>query len=181
MKLNILSFFITMVIAQTSLVYASSPKPVDYTNAKKFSGLWYEIARTYNSFEKDCVAASVEYTLIEPFKYDIKNRCFDKTIDGKLIQFNGTAIASNGNNMSELDMTYFWIFTKEYKIIYLDEQNEQYETAVLVDTNLETVWIMHRKPFMKKEKLDNIVVFLKKYMDTSKLIYTPQDKQGIYK
>ena len=52
MKLNIISFFITMVIAQASNIYASSPKPVDYVNAKDFSGLWYEIARTYNSFEE---------------------------------------------------------------------------------------------------------------------------------
>ena len=178
MKLNIISFFITMVIAQASNIYASSPKPVDYVNAKDFSGLWYEIARTYNSFEKDCVSATVEYKLVEDLKYDIKNRCFDKTMDGKLIQFNGTAKPSTGNNMSKLDMTYFWVFTKEYKIIYLDKD---YTTAVVVDNDMESVWIMNRKPLIEQEKLENIVASLGKHMDTSKLIYTPQDEQGKYK
>lgn len=32
-------------------------------NPKQFSGLWYEIARTYNEYEKKCVASTVEYTL----------------------------------------------------------------------------------------------------------------------
>jgi hypothetical protein len=40
---------------------------------------------------------------------------------------------------------------------------------------------MNREPFMKENKLDNIVAFLGKYMDTSELIYTPHDKQGRYK
>ncbi len=175
-------FFILLIIVSISIAktYANNKKPssIDYLNAKKFSGLWYEIARTYNSFERNCVGASVEYTLIEPFKYQIKNRCFDKTFNGKLIEYNGIAKPSNGTKMSELDMTYFWIFTKEYKIVYLDEN---YQAAVLIDNDMQQVWIINREPFMKKEKLNIIVASLKKYIDISKLIYTPQDKRGKYK
>ncbi len=174
----ILLFIFSVVIAQTPSEYLKAPKPVDYVSAEKFSGLWYEVARTYNSFEKDCVAATVEYKLVEDLKYEIKNRCFDTKIGGNIIEYNGTAEPSNGSIMSKIDMTYFWIFTKEYRIIYLDED---YSSAVMVDKDMEYVWIMNRKPFMKKEKLDNIVSSLSKYMDTSKLIYTPQDSQGRYK
>lgn len=179
MKLFFTAFFIlSMVVAQTPDTYVKAPKPVDYVNAEKFSGLWYEVARTYNSFEKNCVAATVEYKLIEPLKYDIKNRCFDTTIGAKLIEYNGTAVPSNGNIMSQIDKTYFWIFTKEYRVIYLDED---YSSAVMVDKDMEYVWIMNRKPIMKKEKLENIVSFLSTYMDVSELIYTPQDPKGRYK
>ena len=177
-SIYILLFIISITATQASSDYLKTPNAVDYVNIEKFSGLWYEIARTYNRFEKDCVGASVEYTLVEDLKYDIKNRCFNTTFNGKIIEYNGTAKPSDGKNMSKIDMTYFWIFAKEYKIIYLDEH---YNTAVLVDTDMESIWIMHRKPFMKKEKLASIVKFLEKYMDTSKLIYTPQDKQGKYK
>jgi apolipoprotein D and lipocalin family protein len=177
MKQSFTYILTIFIITQASVVYANTPKAIESINPSLFSGLWYETARTYNSFEKDCVAATVEYKLVEPLKYEIKNRCFEKNIGAKLIEYNGTAVPSDGSSMSEIDMTYFWLFTKKYKIIYLDD----YKSAVLVDNDLEYVWIMNRKPFMKKEKLDNIVSFLEKYMDTSKLIYTPQDKQGRYK
>lgn len=171
-------FVLSVVLAQTSSQYVQAPKPVNYVDAKKFSGLWYEIARTYNSFEKDCVAATVEYELIEPLQYEVKNRCFDTKIGGKLIQYNGTAKPTNGNILSQIDMTYYWIFTREYRIIYLDED---YKTAVMVDKDMKYVWIMNREPFMKEEKLNTILASLEKHMDTSKLIYTPQDSKGRYK
>ena len=180
MKFKIQLFFtiLAVAIAQTPQDYIKEPKPVNYVNAKQFSGLWYEIARTYNSFEKNCVAATVEYILVEPLKYVIKNRCFDSKIGAKIIEYSGTAKPSRENIMSQIDMTYYWIFTKSYTIIYLDAD---YSSAVMVDKEMEYVWIMNREPFMPKNKLISIISFLAQYMDTSKLIFTPQDAQGRYK
>lgn len=169
-----LIFILSMIIAQTPNSYVKAPQPVPYVDAKKFSGLWYEIARTYNSFEKDCVGATVEYKLQESLSYEIKNKCFDTQFNGKIIQYNGTAKPSNGNIMSQIDMTYFWIFTKEYRIIYLEKD---YSSAILVDKDMEYVWIMNRSPFMDKKRLQSMVSFLDNYMDTSKLIYTPQKEK----
>lgn len=42
---------------------AQTIQPVSFVDSERFSGLWYEIARTYNDYEKDCVAATVEYVL----------------------------------------------------------------------------------------------------------------------
>ena len=161
-----------------SIVFAKSPLPVPYVDDEKFSGLWYEIARTYNSYEKDCVAASVEYTKTDSLEYIVNNRCFDTTMDGDLIEYNGTAESLDEKGVSKIALTYFWIFTSEYKIVYL---SDDYSSAVMVDEQMEHVWIMNRTPFMQKEKLDTIVSFLSQYMDTKKLIYTPQDKEGRYK
>jgi apolipoprotein D and lipocalin family protein len=175
--------FITTIIfsflqSQTPPEYSKAPNPVDYVSPEKFSGLWYEIARTYNSFEKDCVAATVEYVLTEDMNFEIKNRCFDTVIGGDLIEYNGTAKPLNQNTMAQIQMTYFWIFTKNYRVVYL---NEDYSSAVVVDKNMNNVWILNRTPFMEKKKLDYLVSFLSKYMDTKRLIYTPQDSQGRYK
>lgn len=177
--LNTLAFLLLATIftfLQTDL-YAKTPHAVQYVDAKNFSGLWYEIARTYNRFEKDCVAASIEYKLIEPLKYEVTNRCFEKEIGAKLIVYNGIAESTNNNSMSELEKTYFWVFSQEYMIMYLDD----YNTAVMCDVEMEHVWIMHRKPFLQKQKLQAIISILNNYMDTKRLIYTPQDKNGRYK
>ncbi|MDX1296535.1 MAG: lipocalin family protein [Sulfurimonadaceae bacterium] len=160
------------------MLFASAPAPVAHVDAKRFSGLWYEIARTYNSFEKDCVAATVEYTLVEPLEYRVDNRCFDTVIGGDLIRYKGSAKPAEGSSMSRIDMTYFWIFTQEYRVIYLEPD---YTSAVVVDDAMEQVWIMHREPFMATNRLERILSMLDESMDLSRLIFTPQDEEGRYK
>ena len=157
---------------------AATLEPVSYVSPKKFSGLWYEIARTYNSYQKKCVASSVEYKLVEPFEYKVFNRCFDSVIGGDTIEYSGSAEPSKGESMSSIDMTYFWIFTKNYNVYYLQDD---YSYAVVADKNFEQVWIMSRKPQMPQEKLKEILALLQNAMDIKKLIYTPQDEKGRYK
>ena len=176
---------IFIILCMTCIISAQTPSlslqktiKTQVVDIKKFSGLWYEIARTYNSFEKDCVAATVEYMLTPDMDYKLINRCFDTVIGGDLIQYNGTAKIVNSNHSNQIKMTYYWFFTSSYNILYLDED---YSSAIIADTEMEHVWIMNREPFMKKEKLNKLVSLLADKLDTSKLIYTPQDSEGQYK
>jgi apolipoprotein D and lipocalin family protein len=159
-------------------VKASSISPVAYASVEKFSGLWYEIARSYNSYQESCVASSVEYVLEDDNEYKVFNRCFKDKIGGELIEYKGTARPSIGDNISKLKMTYFWIFTKEYAIYYIDDN---YTSALVADKDFEQIWIMSRTPFMQKNRLQKIEKMLATQIDLSTLIYTPQDKKGRYK
>lgn len=179
MKNILIILFISTTIIQASLIKPFKvPSPIPYVNINNFSGLWYETARTYNSFEENCVAASIEYKLSDENTLEVKNRCFEYEIGGKLIEYTGKAQALNGDNFATLEKTYFWIFTQEYLILYLEDD---YSTAIMADNEMKNMWIMNRTAFMEQEKLDKILVFLKDYMDTSRLIFTPQDKEGRYK
>lgn len=171
------NLFILILLAYS--LQASQLQPLKYVNIQKFSGLWYEIARTYNYYQKNCVGSSVEYLLTDEQEYDVYNRCFDTTLDGKLIEYHGSAQGvKEKENVSELDMTYFWIFTKRYNVYYL---TDDYSAAVVADGKLDQLWIMSRTPQIDKEKLQNILALLAGKMDLKRLIYTPQDKQGRYK
>jgi len=169
---------ILIVLLVHSLI-GSSLELVPYVSPQKFSGLWYEIARTYNSYQDKCVASSVEYILEEESEYEVRNRCFDTTIGGELIEFKGSAEPSDkNNNMSKIDMTYFWIFTKRYEVYYLEAD---YSTAIVSDSEFKQLWIMSRTPTMQEEKLKKILALLKNKIDLKNLIYTPQDAKGRYK
>jgi apolipoprotein D and lipocalin family protein len=170
--------FALLLLAVVTWSWANAPAPVPHVDSKRFSGLWYEVARTYNDFEKDCVAATVEYVLVDEHEYDVHNRCFDTVIGGELIEYNGSAEPAEGTTMSRIDMTYFWFFTQEYRIIHLEPD---YSSAVVVDESMEQVWIMHREPFMPEERLQRILALLKPHMALERLIYTPQDKEGRYR
>ena len=94
--------YIFLIIFFLSPIFANTPIDI-----KKFSGLWYEIARVENSFQTSCVASSIEY---------------------KLQQDNSYAKLEN----NQLFMKYFFIFRTSYKIEYLNE----YKTAVVDYSNL---------------------------------------------
>ncbi len=167
---------ITMLLS--TLLFANAPVAVPHVDAKAFSGLWYEVARTYNSYEKDCVAATVEYDLQENNTYKVYNRCFENVIGGDLIEYNGKAKPTTGNSMSIIDMTYFYVFTQEYRVIHLEKD---YSAAIVADKKMDKVWVMSRKPKLPTQKLNKLLTKLEKSMDIKRLIFTPQDAKGRYK
>ena len=168
-----------MFILFTSYLFSNTPPtPVPHVDITKFSGLWYEVARTYNDYEKNCVAATVEYALQNDNTYKIYNRCFEHIIGGDLIEYRGTAKPVDGSSMSKINMTYYYFFTTQYRVIHLEND---YSAAVVADEEMEQVWIMSRNPKLPKRKLDKILANLEKNMDLNRLIFTPQDEQGRYK
>jgi len=157
----------------------SSLKRVDNIDIQKFSGLWYEIARTYNAYQKECVASSVEYILQEDFEYEVHNRCFKKVIGGELTEYEGSAeSALDNNNMAVMKMTYFWIFTKRYNVYYVDTK---YQIAIVGDDAFKNLWIMSRSPKIEDQKLKALLALVKEHVDLKQLIFTPQDEKGRYK
>ena len=160
--------YIFLIIFFLSPIFANTPVDI-----KKFSGLWYEIARLENSFQTSCVASSVEYKLQAYNTYDVYNRCFENELDGKLIEYNGSAKLEN----NELFMRYFLVFTSSYKIEYLNN----YQTAVIVNDDYSNLWIMSRSPNIDKYELEKILKDLKTKMDISKLVFTKLDPKGRYK
>lgn len=166
-KLIRIVLYIVIFISFQNFTFASTKFFPQYVDKNLFSGKWYEIARTYNSFQKNCKDSYVEYILNEQ-NYEIRNIC-TSAIDDTIINYNGIGKSAKENktNFSKINMTYFYIFSKEYQVIY----NDDYKYAVVSDDNFENIWIMSRNKNIDDEKLNEILVFLKKHINTEKLIY----------
>lgn len=163
----LLLFLFTKAFTNDNLNFQTS------INAKLFSGTWYEIARTYNSFEKDCFEPKVTYSQINETKnFDVVNSCLDKNDLSKEIKYEGSGILYQENKINYLKLTYFWVFTKNYKFIYFND----YKTAVISDEDFENLWIMSRNKKIKKEELEKILNILDKHMDTNELIFSHLNK-----
>lgn len=152
-----------------TFTFANAPKAVEHVSAEALKGTWYEMARTYNSYEEGCVNPFIEYELIDQKELKVFNRCYEK--DGVLREYKGKVKPITGDSFAQLTKTYFYIFSSEYRIIYIGENKE---TMIMTDEAIEHLWIMHRKPTLSKEELDKLIGYLAKHMDTSKLIINSQ-------
>ena len=146
------------IILLPSFLFANTPLENQDFDIKKFSGLWYEIARVENSFQTSCVASSVEYILQNDDSYYVYNRCFEKELDGKLIQYNGSAIKIEENNTSKLKMRYFLFFTQEYNITTIINSHDMNSVIEIGDNII----------FINKKK--------KAWEGTNKMIYHAENQ-----
>ncbi|HPG41141.1 MAG TPA: lipocalin family protein [bacterium] len=135
---------------------------VELVDLSRYVGLWYEIAKIPNRFQKKCAAnTTAEYVLREDGRIDVLNSCF--TADGKKIRAKGVArIVDTATNaklqvsfVSLLGMRLFW---GDYWIIGL---GENYEYAVIGHPQRKYGWILSRTPQLEPATLDAIHLLLR--------------------
>ncbi|MCX7048834.1 MAG: lipocalin family protein [Candidatus Sumerlaeota bacterium] len=142
---------------------------------KRYQGLWYEIARYPNSFEKDCVGATARYTLLEDGQVRVINRAFKKQLDGKITQATGKAWVVDTATNAKLKVRFFWPFSGDYWIIDLAED---YSYVVVSEPGRKYLWILYREPFMPDALYQTLLQRLaEKGFDPSRLIRPSQKLQ----
>lgn len=147
-------FFFTSCMAEKSPLLS-----VKKLNAARYSGKWYEIARTPNPFERDLTGITAEYTLLDDGSIKVVNSGFlpdgrKKSITGQ-VRFSG----KNGAQSGDLAVTFFWPFYGEYKIVKLAED---YSYSIVV-SGKKYLWILSRTPELKKEDMKKVLAFLEKH------------------
>lgn len=155
-KISILIFLISIVGCSNGKKNDNKPlKSVDKLELSRYMGLWYEIGRYPNSFQKDnCDLATAEYLLMENGKVKVINSCWKDSFGGNRVEkVEGKAVLVK-NEVSKLKVTFFWPFSGNYWIIELDEK--EYSYAVVSEPKRKYLWILGRKPTMELEKIKEI-------------------------
>lgn len=164
MKLLLLS----MMYMCACCVYAQTPTTVDTVDLNRYSGLWYEIARYPQWFEKNMTHVTAEYIVNEDYVRVI-NRGL-RSGKHKMSKAKAFVVKNSGN--ARLRVQFFWPFRADYWIIDLDPA---YQWAVVSNSKKSTLWILSRTPLLPKETLDTILRNLSfRGFDLSKLELTDQ-------
>ncbi|MGE5402053.1 MAG: lipocalin family protein [Ignavibacteriales bacterium] len=164
MKIIIFSIFILITIAITvpGQDMSKEPETVKLVDLKRYAGLWYEIAKIPNRFQKDCVkGTTAEYKLRDDGKITVINSCTEQ--DGSRKSTEGVAKVVDPATNSKLEVSFFSIlgirpFWGDYWIIGLDDN---YEFAVIGDPKRKYGWILSRTPRLPEEKLKTALEILK--------------------
>jgi len=151
---------------------SSVVETVSHVDLKRYMGVWYEIARYPNSFQKGCVGSKATYTLLDDGKVSVLNECYDKSFNGKLRSAKGKAWVIDKKTNAKLKVSFFWFFAGDYWIIDLDDH---YSYAVVGHPLRKYLWILSRSKEMDEDVYEAIVSRLRdKQYEVSRLVRTPQ-------
>ncbi|GEM_PF-183915 len=163
--------------SHSGLAAINPPQVVTEVDLKKYQGLWYEIAKIPNKFQKHCTyGTTAQYEILNDLKVKVINSCFNEK--NSLITAEGRALSDN-KTPAKIKVTFvnvlgFWVFSfsGDYWIIGLDTNN--YQWAIVGHPERKFAWILSRSPDLNTldiPYLQNVLV--KQGYSPCDLILTP--------
>lgn len=146
-----------------------APSVITDFQPERFLGVWYEIARTENTFQRNLDRVSATYSLSEDGYITVINRAYDL----KVMRWrtnNGRALFAGERNTGTLKVSFFGTFYSRYNIIDIDRKH--YSWALVCGRDRSLFWIISRRPVMDRKLLKRLVVKARELgFDTSKVLY----------
>jgi apolipoprotein D and lipocalin family protein len=135
-------------------------KVVSSLDLSRYNGLWYEVARLPNSFEKKCVAdVTAQYSPLPDGRIQVVNRC--RKADGEITEAKGVAqrAEKNGPN-SRLKVRFAPSFLSFLPFVWGDYQvidlAPDYSYALVGEPGRKYLWILSRTPQMDESTLSKL-------------------------
>lgn len=127
---------------------------VQKLDLERYIGKWYEIARYPNSFEKNCINVTAEYSKRTDGKIAVKNTCFDANNPSKKRVANGYAEQISGK--SSIFAVNFAPFPLpkgdgNYHILWIAED---YSKAIIGEPKGKYLWFLARQKTLNKEDFE---------------------------
>jgi len=131
-----------------------SPTVVSSVDLNRYKGIWYEIARLPNFFERKLKCTSATYTLRDDGRITVLNKGNYLTDPKKSTSSQGVAWIPDKNSPAKLKVQFFWPFSGDYWIMELDKE---YRFVLVGDPAHKYLWILAREKKMD-EKTYNMLL-----------------------
>ena len=170
-----LFFLIVWLSCSVNVQAADKLSTVDRIALERYSGLWYEVARLPNRFERDCAGdITATYALLPAGKIDVLNQC--RKLDGSLMSARGIARSADGRSTSRLEVRFAPAWLGVFPFVWGDywviDLAADYSWSMVGSPDRKYFWILSRQPAMDKRQLDRL---LKKAQvigfDTSQIVF----------
>ena len=177
-------FFLVILAlpAAVSNAQEQSTQPLEVVPSvdfKKYAGLWYEIARLPNGFQKQCAGdVTASYMLLENGRIKVVNRCLKE--NGEIDEAEGEAkLSGDDTPNTKLKVRFAPAFLSflpfvwgDYWIIALAPD---YSYAVIGEPARKYLWVLSRASVMDESTLNTLLDQIKtRGYDLSGLVRTNQ-------
>jgi len=132
-------------------------KTVNHIDLDRYIGLWYEIAKIPNRFQKQCArGTTAEYTLRDDGRITVVNRCTRE--DGSMDEAKGVAKIEDTTTNARLKVSFVSVlgwrpFWGDYWVIGLDED---YQWAIVGTPDRKYGWVLARTPKLDDDVMQEI-------------------------
>src|SRR5664280_3832758 len=116
------------------------PTVVESVDLNRYKGLWFEIARLPNFFERKLKCTSANYTLRGDGKITVLNKGNYLTDPEKSTSSQGIAWVPDKNSPAKLKVQFFWPFSGDYWIMALDKD---YRYVLVGDPSLKYLCLLY--------------------------------------
>lgn len=117
------------------------PQPAKSVDLARYAGLWFELARYENSFERHCEAVTAEYSLRPDGLVGVVNRCRKGAPGGALRSIRGRARAVAGSGDARLKVAFFGPFWGDYWVL---DHADDYSWSIVGEPSGRFLWILTR-------------------------------------
>ena len=93
------------------------PQPARSVDLQRYVGLWYELARYENRFERNCEAVTAEYRALPDGTIEVVNSGHKGAIGGPLKVAKGRAKLVPGSQDAKLKVSFFGPFFGDYSVL----------------------------------------------------------------
>jgi apolipoprotein D and lipocalin family protein len=155
-------------------VFAQEPlTTVPSVDVPRYMGVWFEIAKFPNRFQKMCASnTSAQYSARPDGTVSVRNRCTQA--DGKVSEVEGQARQIGNATSPKLEVRFApaWLsflpfVWGDYWVIDLDAE---YQLVAVSEPKREFLWVLSRTPTVSAKAYDELLARLRaKSLDTSKL------------
>jgi len=131
------------------------PSPAKPVDLERYLGLWYEIARYDNSFERGCEAVTAEYSLRPDGLIRVLNTCRDGSPAGRARSSEGKARIVPGSENAKLKVSFFGpFFLGNY---WVREHADDYAWSIVGEPRGKYLWILSREAVPGPDTLDMLL------------------------
>ena len=167
-RLGVLSFVLAASTAAQA-AEAIAAKPID---PQRYLGRWYEVARLPNSFQKNCEAATSDWSKNSSGMYDVVQTCHTGSPSGPAKVWRGAGKVLD-EAAAKIRIGFFGGFIKQDYVVV--DRGDDYSWCILATTTPKFVWIMSRRPVLDNTQKSNLVAHARQLgLNVSGLVYDQQ-------
>lgn len=132
------------------------PQPARPVDLNRYLGLWYEIGRYENGFERDCEAVTARYALRDDGLVSVVNTCRQGAIDGPEKVAEGRARLVPDSANARLKVSFFGSFyLGDYWVL---DHADDYSWSIVGEPSGRYLWLLSRtatpSPTVRRQILD---------------------------
>lgn len=121
---------------------AAVPHPAKPVELSRYAGLWYEIGRYENGFERDCEGVTARYTLRDDGLVGVLNACRQGGLSGEEKTSEGRAKVVEGSGNARLKVSFFGPFyVGDYWVL---DHEEDYSWSIVGEPSGRYLWLLSR-------------------------------------